>query len=95
MAPEKLVFRVHAIKRMAKRGISEANVRHVLATGEAIETYPQDKPYPSRLVLGWCHGRPLHIVAAHNDRDGETIIIAAYEPSPMRWGPGFGRRKQS
>ena len=48
----KLTFRIHAIQRMFLRRISEDNVRHVLASGEVIEDYPEDTPYPSRLVLG-------------------------------------------
>jgi len=26
----------------------------VIETGEIIEDYPNDFPYPSRLLLGWC-----------------------------------------
>ncbi len=48
-----LVFRIHAIKRMFQRRISKEDVQEVLETGETIETYPDDEPYPSRLLLGW------------------------------------------
>jgi len=37
---------------MARRNISAAEVRRVLTDGETIEEYPDDTPYPSRLVLG-------------------------------------------
>lgn len=53
MNANRLVFRVHAIRRMFQRHISEQEVRHALETGETIETYTEDSPYPSRLVLGW------------------------------------------
>ena len=46
---ERLVFRVHAIQRMYQRSISEEEVRIVIKTGETIEDYPDDLPYPSRL----------------------------------------------
>ena len=52
MVFSRLVFRVHAIQRMYQRTISAAEVRHVIATGETVEDYPDDTPYPSRLVLG-------------------------------------------
>jgi len=42
--PPRLVFRVHALRRMFQRRISEADVREVLATGETIEAYPADTP---------------------------------------------------
>ncbi|HWR20370.1 MAG TPA: DUF4258 domain-containing protein [Verrucomicrobiae bacterium] len=89
-----LVFRVHAIKRMFQRRISKNDVRHVLETGETIETYPDDTPYPSRLILGWWNARPLHVVAAENAETRETIVITAYEPDPEEWERGFKRRKR-
>jgi hypothetical protein len=38
---------------MVERNITATDVREVLANGEVIETYPDDTPYPSQLVLGW------------------------------------------
>jgi hypothetical protein len=48
----RVVFRVHAIQRMYQRNVSEPQVRDVITTGEVVEDYPDDTPYPSRLVLG-------------------------------------------
>ncbi len=64
MVFNRLVYRVHAIQRMYQRGIGEDEVRHVIATGETVEDYPGDTPYPSRLVLGWSGKRPIHVVLA-------------------------------
>ena len=33
-----------------------------------------------RLVLGFSGSRPIHIVAADNPVERETIVITAYEP---------------
>lgn len=87
-----LVFRVHAIQRMFQRRISEQDVRHVLETGKVIQEYPDDKPYPSRLVSGWCGSRPTHVVVADNRDNNEIILITVYEPDPDRWEPGFLRK---
>ena len=78
---------------MVERGISDDDVREVLAAGKEIESYPTDYPYPSCLMLGWCGSRPIHVVAADNTADNETIIVTVYEPAPDRWEPGFQRRK--
>ena len=94
MTPRQVVFRVHAIQRMFQRGVTEMDVRVILATGETIETYPDDTPYPSRLVLGWCRGRPLHVVVADNAAAQETIVITVYEPDPDQWEDGFRQRRQ-
>ena len=95
MAVNRLVFRIHALKRMFQRSVSAADVRRVLETGETIETYPDDTPFPSRLVLGWVGARPLHVVAADNPQVEETIVITVYEPDPSEWEPGFKQRKLS
>ncbi|MBI3304010.1 MAG: DUF4258 domain-containing protein [Deltaproteobacteria bacterium] len=94
MAADRLTFRIHAIRRMFQRHVSVPDVHHVLATGEVIEDYPDDTPYPTRLMLGWCGSRPLHVVAANNAEAQETIIITVYEPDPDKWEPGFKKRKQ-
>ncbi|MDO8355361.1 MAG: DUF4258 domain-containing protein [Nitrospirota bacterium] len=89
-----LVFRVHAIQRMFQRRVSKEDVRLVVATGETIETYPTDKPFPSRLILGWSGLRPLHVVAADNGSAQETIIVTVYQPDIEEWESGFKRRKR-
>lgn len=88
-----VVFRIHAIRRMFERAIGVDDVRAVLATGETIEEYPDDAPFPSRLVLGSVGDRPIHVVSADDVDRGETIVITVYEPDPARWDPGFRRRK--
>lgn len=88
-----LVFRSHALQRMFQRRVSVEDVRKALATGEDIEDYPYDAPYPGRLVLGIADGRPLHIVVADNARDLETIIVTVYEPDPALWTTDFRRRR--
>ena len=90
---QRLTFRVHAIQRMFERGFTEKDVRSVVETGENIEYYPNDSPYPSRLVLGWRGIRPVHIVVADNPEENEAIIITVYEPDKALWEPDFRRRK--
>lgn len=95
MVFSRLVFRVHAIQRMYQRDISEVEVRHVITTGETVEDYPDDTPYPSRLVLGWNDRRPIHVVVADNVDEQENIVITVYEPDPLEWQPDFKRRMNS
>lgn len=94
----RLIYRIHAVQRMAERGIGEEDVARVIAEGKEIESYPEDKPYPSRLLLGWVArqgspGRtPIHVVTAAGEN--ETIVITVYEPDPALWEPGFERRRR-
>ncbi len=89
----RLVFRVHALRRMFEREVAVEDVRAVLETGETIEAYANDTPYPSRLVLGWRGRRPLHVVVAENADQNELIVVTAYEPGLQLWEPGFKRRR--
>jgi hypothetical protein len=89
----KLAFRIHALQRMFERRISVDDIAAVVESGYTIENYPNDTPYPSRLVLGWRGPRPLHVVVAHNLSDNEDIVVTVYEPDPELWEDDFRRRK--
>jgi hypothetical protein len=88
------VGRTRALVRMFQRRIRGEDVRGVIVNGETIEDYLDDIPYPSRLILGWRDRHPLHVVAAYNDADEETIVITVYEPDPALWSEDFRRRLQ-
>ena len=92
MGNRKTVYRAHAFKRMFERGIAILDVERVIAIGDVIEEYPNDFPYPSRLILGWTRNQPIHVVVADNTDDNELIVITAYEPDPIRWDQDFRRR---
>ncbi len=94
MDEEKVEFRVHALKRMFQRQISYAAVLQVLVSGTTIEHYPDDLPYPSRLVLGWWESRPIHVVVADDTEEGTRIVVTVYEPDLEEWEPGFRKRRK-
>jgi hypothetical protein len=77
---------------MFERDISTQCIEKIIQTGEIIEEYPKDKPYPSFLILGYCSKRPIHIVYS-KDLDGNYILITAYEPIPDIWEESFKKRK--
>ncbi len=81
------------MQRMYERGISAAQVRQIIQAGLIIESYPNDTPYPSRLILGWVDGRPIHVVVAYNAAEDVEIVITTYEPDRDKWESGFRRRK--
>jgi hypothetical protein len=90
----KLVYRLHAVRRMLERKIGEAEVRRVIETGDVIARYPGDTPYPSRLILGWSAGKPRHVLVADNAVEQEIVVITVYEPDPGLWDRGFRRRRR-
>jgi Domain of unknown function (DUF4258) len=88
-----IIYQRHAVERMAQRGIREEDIEHVLLTGEIIEVYSHDTPYPSELLLGWRDTRPLHIVVATDTASQRKIVITVYVPDPNKWEADFKRRK--
>jgi hypothetical protein len=88
-----LLFSGHALTRMITRGIDEADVRQVLDADDAIETYPDDTPYPSALYLGFVDKRPIHVVAADDDAGQQTIVVTVYEPDLSLWDATFRARR--
>jgi hypothetical protein len=89
----KLVYRLHAVRRMLQGRIGESAIRKGIETGEVIATFPKDQPYPSRLLLGWSEGLPLHVLIAENSIDREMIVITVYQPDPDLWEPDFRKRR--
>lgn len=89
----RLVFRKHALQRMFERNIRVEDVEAALETGRTIAEYPDDKPYPSRLILGKSTDRQLHVVVAENIQQREGIVVTVYEPDSTQWEEGLERRK--
>jgi hypothetical protein len=66
--------------------ISEQEVYEALASGEVVEEYPDDDPYPSVLVLGFTSGRrPLHLVCAYSAAEDLAVVVTVYQPDPEQW----------
>ena len=90
-----IVYTGHALQRMFERAISTDDVRSVLVADRVIATYPDDRPHPSSLLLGFVAARPLHVVVGYDERTTICYIITVYEPNPLLWEPGFARRRPS
>ena len=53
--------------------------------GEVIEDYPNDKPYPSCLIMGKNFSdEPIHSVWAYNPENKWVVLITVYRPDPER-----------
>ena len=81
------------LERLFQRGISIDDVVSALTSGEIIEQYPSDYPFPSCLVLGHTNkGAALHIVCGSNGI--ELWLITAYFPNPSEWTDDYRERKK-
>ena len=89
-----LRFKIHAILQMDERGITVADIRHVLSNCVDIESRPDDRPYPARLVLGFCAAGAVHVAVRDNLADDATIVETAYWPDPLLWEPDHRTRRR-
>jgi uncharacterized DUF497 family protein len=88
-----ILFSQHALQQMFKRNILIKDVKELLPVAEIIKDYPDDKPYPSKLYLGYLNGVPLHIVVAFNESEKQIIIVTAYFPDNKLWTNDFKTKK--
>ena len=64
-----------------------------MSTGEIIEQYPDDKPYPSCLIFSRVsENEPIHSVWAYNQKTQSSVLITVYRPDPKIWIDGKTRR---
>jgi hypothetical protein len=94
MNEAKILFSNHAVTQMFQRNISVEEVKYVLQNGIIVNEYPDDKPYPSKLLFAVKSERALHIVCSVNNNDNIIIVITAYEPSPDIWQSDNRTRKR-
>ncbi len=65
---------------MFQRALSKNVVRQIIVEGEVIADYPDDCPYPSYLVLGYCDDEPIHIVVAQDKGSGGALLSRRIDP---------------
>jgi hypothetical protein len=83
----------HALERMLERAIRSSDALEVLLSGELIEDYPDDQPFPSGLFLGWRHARLLHVLAAFDGAREQVFVITACEPDLAHFEADFKTRR--
>jgi hypothetical protein len=84
----------HALERMAERDIRRSDVMEVLLSGEVIENYPDDQPFPSALFSGWARTRPIHVVSAFDAEGDRAFVVTVYEPDWKHFEPDFKTRRR-
>jgi hypothetical protein len=94
MAAGRFEWSLHALERMARRGIRQDDVARTAGEGERIEDYPEDRPYQSALFLGSMRGAaPLHVAAYDAERDC-AYVITAYVPDAIRFEVDWKTRRK-
>ena len=94
-AQEQFEFSKHAVDQSILRQIRVQEIREVIANGQVIEDYPEDKYGPSCLIASSTQAqRPIHVQCSYPDRP-LIKVITVYEPNPQRWNQDFTQRRRS
>lgn len=76
----------HANTEMESDNLTLKDVIQSTQTGEVIEEYPKDLPFPSCLVFGKAkRDVPIHTVWAYDETSNIAILVTTYIPDPGRW----------
>lgn len=78
---------------MFDRRLTKKHVITVIGHGRVIMEYPDDKPYPSCLMLGFSENTPIHVVFAVDKENRIGIVVTAYIPDGKVWTDGFTLRR--
>lgn len=89
---DSLMFSRHALTRMFERGLMTSDIAAIIGTGEVIQEYPEDRPYPSALILGFKNSTAIHAVVAKDPAGGTCYVVTAYVPDANLWTADFRRR---
>lgn len=90
---ERVIITIHAQERLRQRGIRTKDVRNCIMTGEIIEQYPDDFPFPSCLIFGQSvNEKILHVVAS--DEGTGSRIITAYFPDNIKFEDDLRTRRE-
>lgn len=90
---EKVIITIHAQERLRQRGIRARDIKNCVMSGEIIEQYPDDFPFPSCLIFGKsASGKIIHVVAS--DEGTESRIITAYFPDNNKFEDDLKTRRE-
>ena len=69
------------------------DIQQVILKGEMIREYPNEKPNPEYLFLGYLRGAddPCYVVVASND---ETLIVTVHDFDPEVYEPDYRTRRK-
>jgi len=94
MKYREIKFSQHTIMRMFERSIKKDDIINVIKDDRIIMDYPDDKPFPSKLIIGYIDEMPIHVVLGVNLAEKIAIVITTYVPSDDIWDDEYTRRKK-
>ncbi len=91
----KIRWSSHAITELVNDQLTRTDIEQALLDCELIEDYPHlNRPLPDCLVLAWLStGKPVHVVAAMDEKNDRVFVVTVYSPSRERWKDDWKTRR--
>lgn len=90
---DKIKWSGHILTRLQQRGIKVKDVIKCIQSGEIIEYYSDDYPFPSCLILGCCdNNKEIHVVCSVGEDN--IWMITAYFPDESEWQEDLKTRRR-
>jgi len=91
----RILWTYHVNMRLGKRFITRETIISAVDSYEIVEAYPEDKYFPSYLLLGRQDEEAFHVLFGA-DVEGQNVrIVTAYYPSPDEWKMDLKTRRRS
>ncbi len=91
----RILWTYHVNMRLGRRFIARETIISAADSYEIVEAYPEDKYFPSYLLLGRQGEEAFHVLFG-TDVDGQNVrIVTAYYPSPEEWEMDLKTRRRS
>jgi hypothetical protein len=91
----RIFWTYHVNMRLGQRFIDRKTIISATQSYEVVEAYPNDKYFPSYLLLGRHGGEAFHVLFG-TDVNGQNVrIVTAYYPSPDEWELDLKTRRSS
>ena len=88
-----ILWPYHVNMRWGQRFISRETIINAAGSYEVVEAYPEDKYFPSYLLLGRVGEEVFHALFGA-DVDGHHVrVVTAYYPSPEEWETDLKTRR--
>lgn len=90
---KQIYWTYHVNMRLMKRSIPRNLILGSVDNFVLIESYPEDKYFPSYLIWSAIQDIIFHILFAVDVKEGNVRVVTAYKPDPDRWMDHMKRRR--
>ena len=91
----RILWTYHVNMRLGQRFIARETIIRAADTYELVEAYPQDKYFPSYLLLGRDGDDGFHVLFGADVEMQNVRIVTAYYPSADEWEMDLKTRRGS